>query len=453
MKMIIDNWQLYITSVAILVMLYYYVKGKIKERKRLGKLKRKSKRRAEGIIFGKSGFLKVICSPSTAEGHCVAFGGSGVGKTSALLIPTLRAWRGNSFVIDLSHDINKNVPDPEKLIFEPLSDKSRPFSVFAYTDTLQSKDEQDEQLQQLSFSLIPQQAKDDTNKYYETQSRNLLQSALVAYYHAGLDFVPICKKIVGLPMETLLEDLNASGNELAMRLIASYEGMNEKTLSATKQELDSSIMLFAVNTSIERTVKRAENAITPHLLQEKSIYIVIDDVKLELYSPLFRLITAQTMEYLFSRPIKAKPSVILCLDEFSSMGKMDITPALRKLRKKNVRIIVMTQSLADLDLIYGKDERKAMLDNFNFKVVMSATEYETQKYFSDLAGEITVAKYSYNMNGEHFGETVTDQREKLIYPEEFGRLDKHLILFHPKGVMWLKKNYYFKWYDKYIPRR
>ena len=44
--------------------------------------------------------------------------------------------------------------------------------------------------------------------------------------------------------------------------------------------------------------------------------------------------------------------------------------------------MVLTQSLADLDMIYGKDERKAMLGNFKFTVLLGCKDTETQEYFS-----------------------------------------------------------------------
>ena len=53
--------------------------------------------------------------------------------------------------------------------------------------------------------------------------------------------------------------------------------------------------------------------------------------------------------------------ILFCLDEFASFGKLQITEALRKLRKRHIRIMVLTQSLADLvyDLRQRRTERHA----------------------------------------------------------------------------------------------
>jgi type IV secretory pathway TraG/TraD family ATPase VirD4 len=203
-----------------------------------------------------------------------------------------------------------------------------------------------------------------------------------------------------------------------------------------------SIILFATNDKIARTVHRAETepALWPGTLERRSMYIIIDDVKLELYAPLLRLITAQCLEYLSMRPNGASPNILLCLDEFASLGKLDIIPALRKLRKKNVRLMILTQSLADLELIYGREERRAIMENVSYKAVMAASDTETQKYFSDLAGEIETVRNTYSENGI----SQTEQREKRIFPEEFAKLGEKLVLFHPAGVHRLRKAFYFK---------
>ena len=78
---------------------------------------------------------------------------------------------------------------------------------------------------------------------------------------------------------------------------------------------------------------------------------------------------------------------MFCLDEFASFGKLQIVESLRKLRKRRIRILVLTQSLADLDMIYGKDERKAMLGNFKFTVLLGCKDTETQDYFSKMIGD------------------------------------------------------------------
>ena len=422
-------------------MIVLYIRYWIREKKRWGNLIKRLKSKPRGIVFGKSSLFKVICSKETEQGHVGIWGGSGSGKTASVLIPTLRSWSGTALVIDISGDVTKRVDKINKICFEPENANTVPYNVFAFIDATSDEHEQNERLQQLSFSIIPSSPTDgDATKYYKNESRRLFQASLIAYYHAGLDFTKICHTIVSLSFQMLLKDLTASNNQTVIQLISSFSDGHEKTLATIKQELDSNIMLFATNVKMQNCLSRGHGSTSPLDLDKNSLYIIIDDIKLELYAPLLRLITAQTMEFLFRRENGATPHILMALDEFASFGKLDITPALRKLRKKNVRCLICTQSLADLDLIYGKEERKVMLDNLDYKIILSASDYDTQLYFSNLCGEYTTYKTTSGAHGDSYSESLS----KRVRPEEFATLKNKLIFLHPRGMAILKKNYYFK---------
>mgnify|MGYP000850872928 CR=1 FL=1 len=73
------------------------------------------KEKAQGVLLGKK-FGLMAYSPEQDEGHILVMGPSGTGKTSALLIPTLRSWQGTALVVDISGDISANVQTENKII-------------------------------------------------------------------------------------------------------------------------------------------------------------------------------------------------------------------------------------------------------------------------------------------------------------------------------------------------
>ena len=125
--------------------------------------------------------------------------------------------------------------------------------------------------------------------------------------------------------------------------------------------------------------------------------------------------------------------ILFCLDEFASFGKLQITEALRKLRKRHIRIMVLTQSLADLDMIYGKDERKAMLGNFKFTVLLGCKDTETQEYFSKMIGD-----------KPSFGDDENKNNRPIMRPSELAHLEQVLYVICDDGAVRLRKNFYFK---------
>lgn len=408
--------------------------------------------KADGIVFGRACPGVLACSPSAAEGHIAVFGGSGLGKTSALLIPTLRAWTGAALTIDISGDICSNVPG-DKLIFAPLApDNSCCYSPFYRIDLLEDEAYQDEALEQLAYLLMPRPVgqTSDSSAFFIGEGRKILIAALLAGYHSGKDFVEICRNIVSLSWQDLFSEIDKAKYPLASSYINPFMGANEKNTAGCKQSVDEAVGLFARNRRVMAALHRpapGELCYTPPCLERQQVYIIVPDEALEQLAPLLHLITAQTLEYISMRPLDAKTPILLALDEFASLGKLDITPALRKARKRHTRIMVLTQSMADLDLIYGKEERASMMANFAFKAVLGAADTDTQEYFSKLIGMADKAKESHTMSGlSPSSRTITTEQRYAIEPCSLANLGDYLILLHPGGYTRLRKAFYFKSY-------
>lgn len=265
----------------------------------------------------------------------------------------------------------------------------------------------------------------------------MVTAALICYYGMGWGFVEICEHFLGHDWRSLLNDIAQQKNKIANMYISSFVGASEQNTAGCKQAADDALKLFATNDKIKNALKKTasyEPSISPATLETNSVYIYIPDEKLKIYGDLLRIITAQSMEYFSSRPKEHTQMILFCLDEFASFGKLQITEALRKLRKRHIRIMVLTQSLADLDMIYGKDERKAMLGNFKFTVLLGCKDTETQEYFS-------------KMIGDKRSPLETDSSAKpqpIIKPADLAHLEQDLFVICDDGAIRLRKNFYFQ---------
>ena len=106
--------------------------------------------------------------------------------------------------------------------------------------------------------------------------------------------------------------------------------------------------------------------------------------------------------------------------------------------------MMLTQSMADIDLIYGHDERMAMMNNYRFKVVLGASDTDTQEYFAKLIGYQNTKRYSTSSNANQTTHTESEAKEWVIEPADLDRLKNELILLHPDGYIKLNKNFYYK---------
>ena len=392
---------------------------------------------ARGILFGKKLSL-LAYSPEQDEGHILVMGPSGTGKTSALLIPTLRSWQGTALVVDISGDISANVNTPNKIVFDPTAENCIPYDVFASINAVVDETERQERLEQLAYLLLPDKANDsEAGIFFCKNGRKMITAALICYYGMGWGFVEICEFFLGHDWRSLLNDIAKQQNLIANMFISSFAGASEQNTAGCKQAADDALKLFATNDKIKNALRKVpsyEKAISPATLETSSVYIYIPDEKLKIYGDLLRIITAQSMEYFSSRPTENKQTILFCLDEFASFGKLQIVESLRKLRKRRIRILVLTQSVSDVDMIYGKDERKAMLGNFKFTVILGCKDTETQEYFS-------------KMIGDKRSPLETDSNAKpqpIIKPADLAHLEQDLFVICDDGAIRLRKNFYFK---------
>lgn len=132
-------------------------------------IKYRPKKKTQGILFGKKYGL-IAYSPEQQEGHIIVMGPSGTGKTSALLIPTLRSWQGTALVVDISGDISANVHSDNKIIFDPTSEQCVPYDVFAAVDATVDETERHERLEQLAYLLLPDKPNDSEAGVFFTKN-------------------------------------------------------------------------------------------------------------------------------------------------------------------------------------------------------------------------------------------------------------------------------------------
>lgn len=455
------NWIIIITVLALLLVVVLKIKTNRQKRsnKKLKELKIMPRKKADGLVFGKINGKKLVCSPTDSEGCCLCTAGTGMGKTSALGIPTLRAWgeknHGNVWVIDISGDISKNTPKPNKLIFEPENLETIPYDIFYSTDIIKETAFKNESLEQLALLLMPEElgSGGDSGKFFLTNGRKILTASLIAFYHQGMDFTEICRIIMENSFTTLFEMIDATGNADAILYINSFQGSNEKNTAGCKQACDDSIRLFVVNESVKNCVRRPredEQSLNPVKIESHNVFIIVDDPKLELYSPLLNIIVSQQMQYISNRKVnKDSAHILLFLDEYASLriNAQMILEALRKYRKRLCRLMVLTQNLADFDILYGHDTTKALLANFRFKVLMGGlAESESQKIFAEMIGYKEVRKRSVSRSANSSSTTTSTERELIFEPAELDRMGDKCILISPdgEGYMVLEKNFYFK---------
>lgn len=414
-----------------------------------------------GVILGRTERDgTVFYSPEMEEGNIFVSGFPGTGKTAGILIPTLLNFKGRVFCIDISGDISSIVKRPGQYNYRPEEGIGK-YDVFFGVKHAKSRAERLEQLALIAQLIMPTPKNaDSNNKFFRDNGRAMLNACLIYYYQKGYEFGEMCLEITKMSAEELLNMLMSVEEEYQdyiLPLISCFIGANEKNTQGCKGDMDDAIKFFATNENVRRTLCSAgagKKCIAPQLLEIFDMFIIIPQQKLETYQPLLRLITGQILNFFTSRPLNAKRSILLALDEFGRFGYVaGIVDALGTLRKRKVRVLIMTQTIPDLDGVYGMADREAILGNCAFRVCLGAMDKTTQEYFSFAAGKHYKTRYGANMSGNNGDRySLNEQKEDIIEPADLAYIQSKnkLLVLTPQGYLLLTK---FLWYKEPLCRR
>lgn len=404
-----------------------------------------------GIVLGK---LKknYLVMPQDIEGHIMVVGGQGSGKSSCVGIPTLLNYGGSVFAIDIKGELSQTCANyrTSMKIFDPINPDSPHYNPYAMLG-----DNKIQGAKEIVHSII-RISHNEKDPFWKQSAQNLLTACILHFENEGLDFAETCESIMHYPVSELVKILKASPVNDVQYFVNQFVGAEQQQLASIYSTLTNEIILFATDPDIKRVLgtEKCPNMITYNDLENfNDIFIKIDESKLDQWKPLLNLIVNQFLKSFEKRQDKDSKKILFMIDEFARLGKITaITNGLATLRSKGIQIMLILQSLAQLDMIYGKDNRRVITDNCNYKIILNANDADTQEYFSKLVGTVEVEKNSTStskkatdvINNNSLSKSTEEKR--IIKPEAFAYLDKPVV-FTPQGYFRPEK---VKWYEDKI---
>lgn len=373
-----------------------------------------------GVVFGRKD-AKLIEKPELVEGHVLIVGGSGTGKSRGVAIPTLLRWPGAALVIDIKGELSRITSERRErvYVFDPEN------GGHGYDPLLECRTV--DGAQELARTLIPESPKGEP--FWTKSAQGIFAAAILDAAHTGGKLCDVAERVCVTPPELLIEQLQNSSIRGTRILSSIGVGMPEKTLGGVMAELRSKLLTLASDEGIAQATSHSD--FTAATIEDgATVYIRISEHLLTQYKELWAVIINQILRHLAKRPEKAFPGVLILLDELPRLGEIpSLTDALATLRSRNVHIVSIIQSMAQLDLIYGQDRRKVIADNCRYKLVLSASDPETQRYFADLAGQQTVLSKGITVGaGWVPNMSRNESGVHLIRPETWARLEKPILL-------------------------
>ena len=170
-----------------------------------------------------------------------------------------------------------------------------------------------------------------------------------------------------------------------------------------------------------------------------TLYFCCDVDNLKVVMPMFRLIFSLVMNSLLHKE-KHKFRLWLFLDEFSQFKRWDfVKDQIPFVRSFGIRMIVFIQSIAQLNDIYTNNGADAMLDNFQIKLYLKATNVTTGQYFERMLGMKTILQKKTSMSSnrrsvgvESTTESTSEVGRSLLKADEILHLPSYEeLIFHP----------------------
>lgn len=432
-----------------------------------------------------------VGKPQECDGHVLVVGGAGSGKSTCIAMPTLETWGGTIFAIDIKGELTKywkQIKGPKRSTkILNLTREKKDSSSFDPFYLLHNGNEDDlvQNAREIAHAIIPLPP-NVLEPFWIQSAQHVLTAVLLNCYGNGKSFIDAMNRIQTAPLPKLIAEIgNCNGfdpsvqggercieaakmhinqflivDDMSDEIMENSEYLTDlapptanvehsKMLMGIGTELSNKVMVFATDPRVKSAFTPTKNSIKWESLGRCNIFLRLSEDKLGQWDGAITMMLTQLIRTLERRPdkkydkgAKNPPPVLLLLDEFPRLGKVDVIQnAVSTLRSKGVTICLIMQSLAQLDKTYGRDSRQIIVDNCQYKAILNVTDPENQRIFSDMVGSITVPRVGVSTGSSDMGGDITtnrgsqfsESREPILYPHEFAALGKRMVLMTPEG--------------------
>ena len=401
--------------------------------------------------------------------HVLTFAPTRSGKGVGLVVPTLLSWPASAVIHDIKGE-NWSITAGWRsrfshcLLFNPTDSRSA-----AYNPLLEVRRGAHEvrDVQNIADILVDPEGALEKRNHWEKTSHALLVGAILHVLYSGED-----KTLRGVA--NFLSD-PASPFELTLhRMMTTHhlgDGPHPVVASAAREVLNKSdnersgVLSTAMSflglyrdPTVAEVTSCCDWRIADLIAAESpvSLYLVVPPSDISRTKPLIRLILNQIGRRLTesldgSDGIKRRHKLLLMLDEFPALGRLDFfETALAFMAGYGIRSFLIAQSLNQIDKAYGQNH--SILDNCHVRVTFATNDERTAKRISETLGTATELRAQRNYAGHRLapwlGHLMVSRQETarpLLTPGEVMQLppDESVVMVSSLPPIKAKKLRYY----------
>ncbi len=240
-------------------------------------------------------------------------------------------------------------------------------------------------------------------------------------------------------------------SEVAQYMKVAIHSSAAECMAKAERELSGVISSAMANLSLYRDPIVASNtsvsdfAISDlmHADAAMDLYFVVPPSDLDRMKPLMRLFfniaLRRLTESMDSSAPKYKHRLLLMLDEFTSLGKLEIMQkSLAFMAGYGLKAYIIVQDTTQLQEAYSKEE--AITSNCHIRIAYAPNKVETANLLSSMTGKTTVVHKKTSLSGKRSGQlsnasvSVSEVARPLLTPDECMRLPGMVKDSHGKAI-------------------
>lgn len=376
------------------------------------------------------------------EEHVLIVGPSGKGKTAGVIVPGILSERGRRSLV---------IIDPkQELVRLTAGAVEQHMSVQLFAPT---QPEHSQRYNPLAFINSMEDAEDFAACWVSNTGRSsdpfwdrnteLLITATVLHLRTerpDAPFSALADLLSGTSFEEMDALLSESPSQDARRIAGAFMKdlrLNEKTAGGVFTDVAG--RFFRVHNPKIRAVTASNELDFSSMIDEPTaLYLSIPSSAAERLQPITACLLMQMFATFIERAERAPegrlPRGVTCyLDEFANAGRIPhMSQRITMLRSSRVALILAIQNYAQLDGLYGEEQKKTILSNATTHLVLPGSGQDEVEFYSKRIGSTTAIgqTMSHNLMARE-GERNQGQQEigrKLIMPEELRTMKRGQLL-------------------------
>ncbi len=303
-----------------------------------------------------------------------------------------------------------------------------------------SDDDVMSELDTICRALIDAGKGGEKNEFFYESARSIAKAILFYTYKQGRSFIQGLNFLTdGDLAEVVASTLKKVEGKLeykqVWRLLKPYAGKTGEAFEGIELAFRQSLPIFS-NQSVQYFLDGNRKKASPLDLEEKiSVFFSIPETKIDEYKPLLRLVTMQIIQHCSGR-LETSHMLTLIIDESARLGSINWMSFLATSRSRQIATILAFQSLNQMETVWSKEEAKSLIELCRVIAVLSGTDPDTAKMFSEWAGEYKEEKKSVNKGGKNEGSYSSSfDDKKILQPTDIMNLqDMEEVILFLKGM-------------------